>query len=49
MDVKTNGYFTLMKDQGYLFAGAPPFPFHTSSARSDPALLLQVHHRRAHA
>jgi multiple sugar transport system substrate-binding protein len=29
-DVKTNGYFTLMKDQGYLFAGAPPFPFHSA-------------------
>jgi multiple sugar transport system substrate-binding protein len=30
MDVKTNGYFTLMKDQGYLFRGAPPFPFHAT-------------------
>ena len=30
MDVKTNGYFTLMKDQGYLFRGAPPFPFHNA-------------------
>jgi multiple sugar transport system substrate-binding protein len=29
-DAKTNGYFTLMKDQGYLFAGAPPFPFHSA-------------------
>jgi len=29
-DQKTNGYFTLLKDQGYLFAGAPPFPFHNS-------------------
>jgi multiple sugar transport system substrate-binding protein len=28
MDTATNGYFTLMRDQGYLFAGAPPFPFH---------------------
>lgn len=27
-DKKLNGYFTLMKKQGYLFAGAPPFPFH---------------------
>lgn len=30
MDAKTNGYFTLMKEQGYLFAGASPFPFHAS-------------------
>ncbi len=28
MDEQTNGYYTLMLDQGYLFAGAPPFPFH---------------------
>ncbi len=27
-DAKTDGYYTLMKDKGYLFAGAPPFPFH---------------------
>jgi multiple sugar transport system substrate-binding protein len=27
-DGKTDGYYTLMRDQGYLFAGAPPFPFH---------------------
>jgi multiple sugar transport system substrate-binding protein len=27
-DVATDGYYTLMRDQGYLFAGAPPFPFH---------------------
>ncbi len=27
-DAKTDNYFTKMKDQGYLFAGAPPFPFH---------------------
>ena len=23
-----DGYYTLLKDKGYLFAGAPPFPFH---------------------
>ena len=27
-DVKLNGYYTLMKDDGKLFAGAPPYPFH---------------------
>jgi multiple sugar transport system substrate-binding protein len=30
IDVKTNGYFTLFRDQGYLFGGAPPFPFHAT-------------------
>ncbi|MDX2137636.1 MAG: extracellular solute-binding protein [Chloroflexota bacterium] len=28
VDEATNGYFSLMQDQGYLFRGAPPFPFH---------------------
>lgn len=27
-DAATNGYFTLLQESGYLFAGAPPFPFH---------------------
>ncbi|PJF27837.1 MAG: sugar ABC transporter substrate-binding protein [Phototrophicales bacterium] len=27
-DEATNGYYTMMREQGYLFAGAPPFPFH---------------------
>ena len=27
-DAKSDGYYTLMRDKGYLFAGAPPFPFH---------------------
>jgi len=30
MDARTDSYFTLMKNQGYLFAGAPPFPFHAT-------------------
>jgi multiple sugar transport system substrate-binding protein len=28
LDAKVGGYFTLMRDKGHLFAGAPPFPFH---------------------
>jgi multiple sugar transport system substrate-binding protein len=28
LDPKVDGYFTLMREQGKLFAGAPPFPFH---------------------
>ena len=27
-DAKVDGYYTLMKDSGYLYAGAPPFPVH---------------------
>jgi multiple sugar transport system substrate-binding protein len=30
MDARTDNYFTLMKNQGYLFGGAPPFPFHAT-------------------
>ena len=28
VDAKADGYFTMMKDQGHLFKGAPAFPFH---------------------
>lgn len=28
MDVKLDGYYTLLRTQGKLFAGAPPYPFH---------------------
>jgi multiple sugar transport system substrate-binding protein len=28
MDVKLDGHYTLLKDTGYLFVGAPPYPFH---------------------
>ena len=27
-DAATGGYFTLLREQGHLFKGAPPFPFH---------------------
>jgi multiple sugar transport system substrate-binding protein len=29
LDPKVDGYFTLMQEKGDLFAGAPPFPFHS--------------------
>ncbi len=29
-DAKVDGYYTLMREKGYLFAGAPPFPFHAT-------------------
>ncbi len=28
MDAKVDGYYSLFQEQGYLFAGAPAFPFH---------------------
>jgi len=30
VDAKTDNYYTLMKEQGPLFRGAPPFPFHAA-------------------
>jgi multiple sugar transport system substrate-binding protein len=27
-DARTDGYYTMLRDQGPLFRGAPPFPFH---------------------
>ncbi|MDQ3870014.1 MAG: extracellular solute-binding protein, partial [Chloroflexota bacterium] len=30
LDSKVGGYYTLMREQGKLFGGAPPFPFHSA-------------------
>jgi multiple sugar transport system substrate-binding protein len=36
-DAKVDGYYTLLKDQGHLFGGAPAFPFHAAvRATIDP-------------
>ncbi|MCB9138610.1 MAG: extracellular solute-binding protein [Caldilineaceae bacterium] len=36
-DVATNGYYTMLKDDGPLYRGAPPFPFHNTLRESmDP-------------
>jgi multiple sugar transport system substrate-binding protein len=42
-DAKVDGYYTLMREKGYLFAGAPPFPFH-SAVRSvmDPFMWKAI-------
>ena len=42
MDTATNGYFSLMRDQGYLFAGAPPFPFHAQIREVIAPFLYQA-------
>lgn len=39
-DDKLDGYYTLMKEQGHLFAGAPPFPFH---ARVRDTIMPFIH------
>ena len=30
VNAKTDNYYTFMKEQGPLFRGAPPFPFHAA-------------------
>ncbi len=40
-DQRLNGYYTLMKKQGALFSGAPPFPFH-AQARDVIAPFIQA-------
>ncbi len=42
MDEATNGYYSLMQDQGYLFAGAPPFPFHPQVREAVAPFIYQA-------
>lgn len=49
MDKKLGGYFTLMKDHGNMFKGAPPFPFHKILMESVylPNIVSAVHGGKA--
>jgi multiple sugar transport system substrate-binding protein len=41
-DAKTDGYYTLMREKGYLFAGAPPFPFHSQIVETVQPFIWQA-------
>jgi multiple sugar transport system substrate-binding protein len=41
-DEKTDHYYTLMKDKGYLFAGAPPYPFHAQVREATASFFWQA-------
>lgn len=41
-DAKTDNYFTKMKNDGYLFAGAPPFPFHADIVTLDSPYIWKA-------
>jgi len=41
-DAATQGYFTLLKDEGYLYAGAPPFPFHAQVREATAPIFYKV-------
>ena len=41
-DSKVDGYYTLMREQGPLFAGAPPFPFHSQLREAIAPYIYQA-------
>ncbi len=41
-DAKTDGYYTLMKTDGRLFAGAPPYPFHAQVREATAPFFYQA-------
>jgi multiple sugar transport system substrate-binding protein len=42
MDKKLNGYYTMLRDQGKLFAGAPPYPFHAQVREATAPIFYQI-------
>jgi len=42
MDEKTDHYYTLMRDEGKLFAGAPPYPFHAQVREATAPFFYQA-------
>ena len=42
LDAKLGGYYTLLKDQGKLFAGAPPYPFHPQVLNATTPIFYDI-------
>ena len=42
LDGKLNGYFTMLKDDGRLYAGAPPYPFHAQLREALAPIYYQI-------
>ena len=42
MDKELGGYYTLLRDQGKLFAGAPPYPFHAQVREATAPIFYQI-------
>jgi len=42
MDKTLGGYYTMLKDQGKLFAGAPPYPFHAQVREATAAIFYKI-------
>ncbi|MEZ2128829.1 MULTISPECIES: extracellular solute-binding protein [unclassified Sinorhizobium] len=42
LDAELGGYFTLMREQGKLFAGAPPYPFHAQLREAITPIFYEI-------
>jgi len=42
MNEKLSGYYDLIKDRGYLFAGAPAYPFHAQVREATAPVFYQI-------
>ena len=42
LDAKLGGYYTMLKDQGKLFAGAPPYPFHAQVLKATAPIFYDI-------
>ncbi len=42
LDKKLGGYFTMLKDDGKLFAGAPPYPFHAQVREATAPIFYNI-------
>ena len=42
MNAKLSGYYDLIKDKGYLFAGAPAYPFHAQVREATAPIFYQI-------
>jgi len=42
MDKELGGYYTMLKEQGKLFAGAPPYPFHAQVREATAPVFFRI-------
>lgn len=42
LDKKLGGYFTMLRDDGKLFAGAPPYPFHAQVREATAPIFYEI-------
>ena len=42
LDASLGGYYTMLRDEGHLFAGAPPYPFHRQLIEATTPIFYQI-------